>query len=199
MGRLIPAGTGFEDHRHVQIPADEPPPPRHRSSRRTTNSNWSATWSTSSNRMKRSCRGWESRQSNFVRSVRLQPDQQKLVLKPRENAMRSPTKEFLLRTALICALGLTGHAQAPTPDTGAANRVEFRPRDRRDHAVAQARRLAGPPRQLPGLGLQSARPDQQGQRQDAAAGLVARHGARYQPGHAPRLQRRDVSSAIPAT
>ena len=29
--------------------------------------------------------------------------------------MRSPTKEFLLRTALICALGLAGHAQAPTP------------------------------------------------------------------------------------
>ena len=27
MGRLIPAGTGFEYYRHVQIPADEPPPP----------------------------------------------------------------------------------------------------------------------------------------------------------------------------
>ena len=27
MGRLIPAGTGFEWYRHVQIPADEPPPP----------------------------------------------------------------------------------------------------------------------------------------------------------------------------
>ena len=27
MGRLIPAGTGFEYYRHVQIPLDEPPPP----------------------------------------------------------------------------------------------------------------------------------------------------------------------------
>ena len=27
MGRLIPAGTGFEYYRHVAIPADEPPPP----------------------------------------------------------------------------------------------------------------------------------------------------------------------------
>ena len=27
MGRLIPAGTGFEYYRHVQIPIDEPPPP----------------------------------------------------------------------------------------------------------------------------------------------------------------------------
>jgi DNA-directed RNA polymerase subunit beta' len=27
MGRLIPAGTGFEYYRHVTIPADEPPPP----------------------------------------------------------------------------------------------------------------------------------------------------------------------------
>ena len=27
MGRLIPAGTGFEQYRHVRIPADEPPPP----------------------------------------------------------------------------------------------------------------------------------------------------------------------------
>ncbi|HLG54940.1 MAG TPA: hypothetical protein VI485_06390 [Vicinamibacterales bacterium] len=27
MGRLIPAGTGFEWYRHVKIPADEPPPP----------------------------------------------------------------------------------------------------------------------------------------------------------------------------
>jgi DNA-directed RNA polymerase subunit beta' len=27
MGRLIPAGTGFEWYRHVRIPADEPPPP----------------------------------------------------------------------------------------------------------------------------------------------------------------------------
>jgi DNA-directed RNA polymerase subunit beta' len=27
MGRLIPAGTGFEFYRHVQIPPDEPPPP----------------------------------------------------------------------------------------------------------------------------------------------------------------------------
>ncbi|MGE0594500.1 MAG: DNA-directed RNA polymerase subunit beta' [Vicinamibacterales bacterium] len=27
MGRLIPAGTGFEWYRHVSIPADEPPPP----------------------------------------------------------------------------------------------------------------------------------------------------------------------------
>ena len=27
MGRLIPAGTGFEYYRHVRIPADEPPPP----------------------------------------------------------------------------------------------------------------------------------------------------------------------------
>ena len=27
MGRLIPAGTGFEMHRNVRIPADEPPPP----------------------------------------------------------------------------------------------------------------------------------------------------------------------------
>jgi hypothetical protein len=27
MGRLIPAGAGFEYYRHVRIPADEPPPP----------------------------------------------------------------------------------------------------------------------------------------------------------------------------
>jgi hypothetical protein len=27
MGRLIPAGTGFEWYRGVRIPADEPPPP----------------------------------------------------------------------------------------------------------------------------------------------------------------------------
>jgi DNA-directed RNA polymerase subunit beta' len=27
MGRLIPAGTGFEFYRHVHIPPDEPPPP----------------------------------------------------------------------------------------------------------------------------------------------------------------------------
>jgi hypothetical protein len=27
MGRLIPAGTGFEWYRHVRTPADEPPPP----------------------------------------------------------------------------------------------------------------------------------------------------------------------------
>jgi DNA-directed RNA polymerase subunit beta' len=27
MGRLIPAGTGFEWYRHVRIPGDEPPPP----------------------------------------------------------------------------------------------------------------------------------------------------------------------------
>jgi DNA-directed RNA polymerase subunit beta' len=27
MGRLIPAGTGFEWYRHLKIPADEPPPP----------------------------------------------------------------------------------------------------------------------------------------------------------------------------
>ena len=26
MGRLIPAGTGFEPYRHIQIPPDEPPP-----------------------------------------------------------------------------------------------------------------------------------------------------------------------------
>ena len=26
MGRLIPAGTGFEYYRNVRIPADEPPP-----------------------------------------------------------------------------------------------------------------------------------------------------------------------------
>ena len=31
MGRLIPAGTGFEYYRHVQIPPDEPPPPPPRS------------------------------------------------------------------------------------------------------------------------------------------------------------------------
>ena len=28
MGRLIPAGTGFEYYRNVRIPADEPPPPQ---------------------------------------------------------------------------------------------------------------------------------------------------------------------------
>ena len=27
MGRLIPAGTGFEYYRQVTIPPDEPPPP----------------------------------------------------------------------------------------------------------------------------------------------------------------------------
>ena len=27
MGRLIPAGTGFEFYGNVRIPADEPPPP----------------------------------------------------------------------------------------------------------------------------------------------------------------------------
>jgi DNA-directed RNA polymerase subunit beta' len=27
MGRLIPAGTGFEWYRNVRIPPDEPPPP----------------------------------------------------------------------------------------------------------------------------------------------------------------------------
>ena len=27
MGRLIPAGTGFEYYKHVRIPHDEPPPP----------------------------------------------------------------------------------------------------------------------------------------------------------------------------
>jgi DNA-directed RNA polymerase subunit beta' len=27
MGRLIPAGTGFEWYRHIQVPPDEPPPP----------------------------------------------------------------------------------------------------------------------------------------------------------------------------
>jgi hypothetical protein len=27
MGRLIPAGTGFEWYRQVRIPPDEPPPP----------------------------------------------------------------------------------------------------------------------------------------------------------------------------
>jgi DNA-directed RNA polymerase subunit beta' len=27
MGRLIPAGTGFETYRHIRIPVDEPPPP----------------------------------------------------------------------------------------------------------------------------------------------------------------------------
>jgi DNA-directed RNA polymerase subunit beta' len=27
MGRLIPAGTGFEWYRHVKIPLDQPPPP----------------------------------------------------------------------------------------------------------------------------------------------------------------------------
>jgi len=27
IGRLMPAGTGFEYYRHVRIPADEPPPP----------------------------------------------------------------------------------------------------------------------------------------------------------------------------
>ena len=27
MGRLVPAGTGFEWYRQVRIPADEPPPP----------------------------------------------------------------------------------------------------------------------------------------------------------------------------
>jgi DNA-directed RNA polymerase subunit beta' len=27
MGRLIPAGTGFDWYRNVRIPADEPPPP----------------------------------------------------------------------------------------------------------------------------------------------------------------------------
>jgi hypothetical protein len=27
MGRLIPAGTGFEFYRAVRIPPDEPPPP----------------------------------------------------------------------------------------------------------------------------------------------------------------------------
>jgi DNA-directed RNA polymerase subunit beta' len=27
MGRLIPAGTGFDWYRHIEIPADEPPPP----------------------------------------------------------------------------------------------------------------------------------------------------------------------------
>ena len=27
MGRLIPAGTGFEYYRTVRIPPDEPPPP----------------------------------------------------------------------------------------------------------------------------------------------------------------------------
>jgi hypothetical protein len=27
MGRLIPAGTGFDYYQHIAIPADAPPPP----------------------------------------------------------------------------------------------------------------------------------------------------------------------------
>jgi hypothetical protein len=27
MGRLLPAGTGFEGYKHLAIPHDEPPPP----------------------------------------------------------------------------------------------------------------------------------------------------------------------------
>ena len=55
MGRLIPAGTGFEWYRNVRIPPDEPPPPpplaaaeRRRARAR------SARWSIWSNRKKRS-------------------------------------------------------------------------------------------------------------------------------------------------
>ena len=52
MGRLIPAGTGFEYYRHVQIPADEPPPPPPPTAARSSSS--SARWSTSWSRKKRS-------------------------------------------------------------------------------------------------------------------------------------------------
>jgi DNA-directed RNA polymerase subunit beta' len=36
MGRLIPAGTGFEYYKSVRIPADEPPPPPPRSEEEET-------------------------------------------------------------------------------------------------------------------------------------------------------------------
>ena len=57
MGRLIPAGTGFEYYRHVQIPPTSRRRRRRRRSRATTSSSWSGTWSTSSSRKKRSARG----------------------------------------------------------------------------------------------------------------------------------------------
>ena len=37
MGRLIPAGTGFDYYRHVHIPAGEPPPPTGGAGARTRN------------------------------------------------------------------------------------------------------------------------------------------------------------------
>ena len=63
MGRLIPAGTGFEYYRHVRIPADAR---RHR--RRRRSSSWSARWSISWS-LKRRSQG-ETRSSNSQFAVR---------------------------------------------------------------------------------------------------------------------------------
>ncbi len=53
MGRLIPAGTGFEYYRNVRIPADEPPPPPPPQPPRTSSIS-NATWSISSKPTNRS-------------------------------------------------------------------------------------------------------------------------------------------------
>ena len=56
MGRLIPAGTGFEYYRHLQIPPDEPPPPPPPSPESWSSARWTTT-RTSISTSKTKCRG----------------------------------------------------------------------------------------------------------------------------------------------
>ena len=112
--------------------------------------------------------------------------------------MRHPLLEFVLSTALVCALAASAAPAPATPAPKSPTKTlkavpNFVTVTDQAHAGAQAFGLGDVSRQLSGLGLQPARADQQDERQDAAARLVARHGARHQPGDAARLQRRDVS------
>src|SRR5947207_927006 len=67
---------------------------------------------------------------------------------------------------------------AGRPDNTASDRSEFRAGYRCDAAGSQARGLAVVSRELSGLGLQSARADQQDQCEESAIGMVTHNGAR---------------------
>ena len=105
--------------------------------------------------------------------------------------MRHPLLESVLSTALVCALSATVlPAPAPATPAPASPTKTLKAVPNFTTVTDQAMRaprpvgLADVSRQLSGLGLQPARADQQDERQDAAARLVARDGAGHQPGDA---------------
>src|SRR5438128_1915882 len=76
--------------------------------------------------------------------------------------------------------GPSAGAHAGRPDNTASDRSEFRAGYRCDAASSQARGLAVVSRELSGLGLQSARADQQDQCEESAIGVVTPDGCRSQ-------------------